>query len=124
MTRLQIQYKNYLKRNPDSNYTYEEWMKNVLTPILQKTQHLSDHNSYWTSDNMDTNDRKIKFTKISEGISEHLSNLKYDNGDLSDIGNEIGFSLGTLLKDMSEDEINSFITGFRHGVSLTNGTHF
>ena len=124
MARLQIQYKNYLKRNPDSNYSYEEWMKNVLTPILQKTQNLSDHNSYWTSDNIDTNDREIKFTEISKGISEHLSNLKYDNGDLSDIGNEIGFSLGTLLKDMSKEEINCFIMGFKHGISLTNGTHF
>ena len=122
MARLQIQYKNYLKRNPDSNYSYEEWMKNVLTPILQKTQHLSDHNSYWTSE--DTNDREIKFTEISRGLSEHLSNLKYDNGDLSDIGNEIGFSLGTLLKDMTKEEINCFIMGFKHGVSLTNGTHF
>jgi len=123
MTRLQTQYKNYLKRNPDSDYSYEEWRENVLTPILQKSQNLSDHNSYWINE-MENKERDIKFTEISKGISEHLSNLKYDNGDLSDMGNEIGFSLGTLLKDMSEDEINSFIMGFRHGVSLTNGTHF
>jgi len=24
---------------------------------------------------------------------------------------------------MTEEEINDFITGFKHGVSLTNGTH-
>jgi hypothetical protein len=24
---------------------------------------------------------------------------------------------------MTEDEIETFISGFRHGVSLTNGTH-
>jgi 2-keto-4-pentenoate hydratase/2-oxohepta-3-ene-1,7-dioic acid hydratase in catechol pathway len=52
-----------------------------------------------------------------------MSNLKYDNGDLSDIGNEIGFSIGQSLKNMSQDEIDDFISGFKHGVSLTNGTH-
>ena len=122
MSRLQIQYKNYLKRNPDSKHSYDEWMKNVLTPILQKSQFLGDHDAYWTSD-LSSKNGSLDFLSISDKISKHLANLKYDNGDISDIGNEIGFCLGNLLKNMSEDDINCFIVGFKHGVSLTNGTH-
>lgn len=44
-------------------------------------------------------------------------------GDLSDCGNEIGYTVGKKYKDMTEDEIENFITGIRHGISLTNGTH-
>lgn len=44
-------------------------------------------------------------------------------GDLSDCGNEIGYIVGCKYKNMTEDEIEDFITGIRHGISLTNGTH-
>jgi hypothetical protein len=44
-------------------------------------------------------------------------------GDLSDCGNEIGNMVGSKYKNMTEDEIEDFITGIRHGISLTNGTH-
>ncbi len=72
---------------------------------------------------MEDTNREIDFKGVSKSISDHMSNLKYDNGDLSDIGNEIGFSIGQSLKNMSQDEIDDFISGFKHGVSLTNGTH-
>lgn len=51
------------------------------------------------------------------------SNVMTYTGDLSDFGNEIGFWVGKHYENMTEDEIRLFITGFRHGVSLTNGTH-
>ena len=44
-------------------------------------------------------------------------------GDLSDCGNEIGYTVGRKYKNMTEGEIEDFITGIRHGISLTNGTH-
>jgi 2-keto-4-pentenoate hydratase/2-oxohepta-3-ene-1,7-dioic acid hydratase in catechol pathway len=72
---------------------------------------------------METQDREIDFKRVAKCVSDHMSDLKYDNGDLSDIGNEIGFSIGQSLKNMSQDEIDDFISGFKHGVSLTNGTH-
>jgi uncharacterized Fe-S cluster-containing protein len=68
-------------------------------------------------------DRLIDFKETINKISEHLNNLKYYNGDISDIGNEIGYAIGSVLENMTEYEINSFVTGFKHGVSLTNGTH-
>jgi 2-keto-4-pentenoate hydratase/2-oxohepta-3-ene-1,7-dioic acid hydratase in catechol pathway len=72
---------------------------------------------------MEDTNREIDFKRVSKSISDHMLNLKYNNGDLSDIGNEIGFSIGQSLKNMSQDEIDDFISGFKHGVSLTNGTH-
>jgi hypothetical protein len=61
-----------------------------------------------------------KFVDIKEKIKARLDNVKYD-GDLSDIGNEIGIVLGMYLT--TDDEFNDFIHGLKHGVSLTNGTH-
>jgi hypothetical protein len=67
-------------------------------------------------------EREINFKEINSNISNHLQLIQYI-GDLSDIGNEIGISIGNSLVNMNKDEIDLFITGFRHGVSLTNGTH-
>ena len=44
-------------------------------------------------------------------------------GDLSDCGNEIGIIVGERYKNMTEDETSNFISGIKHGISLTNGTH-
>jgi hypothetical protein len=65
------------------------------------------------------------FKIIINELSERLSLVEpYSNADLSDLGNEIGFILGDIIKDMDDENIQTFITGFKHGVSLTNGTHF
>ena len=61
------------------------------------------------------------FTHILTQISESLSKVSYDNGDLSDVGNEIGIVLGDFIH--TESELQDFITGLKHGISLTNGTH-
>ena len=34
--KLETQYKNYLKNNPDSDLTQDQWMNQILAPILQK----------------------------------------------------------------------------------------
>ena len=44
-------------------------------------------------------------------------------GDLSDCGNEIGLVVGKKYPNLSNDEIEDFIIGIRHGISLTNDTH-
>lgn len=64
------------------------------------------------------------FKTICEEISEKLGNLPYENGDASDIGNEIGIVLGKYLKkDKFGFEKEDFIAGLNHGVSLSDGTH-
>ena len=61
------------------------------------------------------------FTHILNRIKTQLDNVNYDNGDISDIGNEIGVAIGEHLS--TEEELNDFISGLKHGISLKNGTH-
>ena len=61
------------------------------------------------------------FKHILKQISESLSKLPYDNGDLSDIGNEIGIALGDYMT--TDQDFTDFIHGLRHGVSLTKREH-
>lgn len=68
-------------------------------------------------------EREINFKETLTLLSQNLPSVLYDNGDLSDIGNEIGFQLGSILPNMTDEEIGDFMMGFKHGVSLTNGTH-
>jgi len=34
--KLELQYKNYLKNNPGSDLTQDQWMDQILAPMLQK----------------------------------------------------------------------------------------
>lgn len=65
-----------------------------------------------------------KFKKVSIELSERLSNLPYQNGDISDIGNEIGIIIAKYFDetDLGYD-LDDFIHGVKHGVSITDGTH-
>lgn len=67
--------------------------------------------------------REIDMKSTLTELGNRLPSVQFLNGDISDIGNEVGFQLGSVLKNMTEDEIDDFISGFKHGVSLTNGTH-
>jgi hypothetical protein len=44
-------------------------------------------------------------------------------GDISDFGNEVGYALGKVIENMTDEQITDFIHGIQHGISLTNGTH-
>jgi len=68
-------------------------------------------------------EQETDFQRTLKLITSKLDNVPYNNGDISDIGNEIGIAVGSILENMTEEEINDFISGFKHGVSLTNGTH-
>lgn len=64
-----------------------------------------------------------EFKKILSEVSKHLENVDY-NGDLSDIGNEIGIAIGNYIEDGKIGyEKDDFINGIKHGISLTDGTH-
>ena len=46
------------------------------------------------------------------------------HGDLSDLGNEIGIAIGEYHEENNlQYDIKDFISGLKHGLSLTNGTH-
>ena len=68
-------------------------------------------------------EQQTDFQEILKLITLKLNNVSYNNGDISDIGNEVGLAIGSILENMTDEEINDFVSGFRHGVSLTNGTH-
>ena len=70
--------------------------------------------------NREFNNTKLNY--IANGLKETVDRMNYV-GDISDLGNEIGVIVGSAYKDMTDEEIIGFINGFRHGVSLTNGTH-
>ena len=38
------------------------------------------------------------FQHILKQIREHMEKVSYDNGDLSDVGNEIGIVLGNFIE--------------------------
>ncbi len=61
------------------------------------------------------------FQHILKQIREHMEKVSYDNGDLSDVGNEIGIVLGNYIE--TEQDLKDLVHGLRHGISLTNGTH-
>jgi hypothetical protein len=45
------------------------------------------------------------------------------NGDLSDLGNEIGIVIGQYTNDKMGYDKEDFIVGVRHGISISEGTH-
>ena len=59
---------------------------------------------------------------LIEDLKERQKEINYI-GDISDMGNEIGISVGKLYPEMNQQEIEDLIHGIRHGISLTNGTH-
>jgi hypothetical protein len=61
------------------------------------------------------------FKEIIEGLIQSLESIQYSNGDISDVGNEIGIAIGEHLS--TEQDLNDFISGLKHGISLKNGTH-
>lgn len=63
-----------------------------------------------------------KLNYIANSLKETADRMYY-KGDMTDLGNEIGYIVGGGYKNMTEEDIKEFIMGFKHGVSLTNGTH-
>ena len=61
------------------------------------------------------------FAYVAYCVKTQMENINYANGDISDIGNEIGIAIGQYLS--TEEELNDFIHGLKHGISLKNGTH-
>lgn len=65
--------------------------------------------------------KEFNFSEVLKELSNRLSRIPYNNGDISDLGNEIGFVLGKYK--ITDSDIEDFISGLNHGISLSDGTH-
>jgi hypothetical protein len=63
----------------------------------------------------------FNFLRTIFEIEEQLNKVNYENGDLSDIGNEIGIVIAKYFNE--KNTVEDFISGLKHGISLTDGTH-
>lgn len=63
-----------------------------------------------------------EYQKRCAEVSKALKDIKQEIGDSSDLGNEIGIILGKYAKENNWD-VENFINGLMHGVSITDGTH-
>ena len=66
---------------------------------------------------------KDKLKEIIILLTKREMFIHYDDGDFSDLGNEIGHIVGEVYPMMSEEQTKDFVHGIKHGISLTNGTH-
>jgi len=59
--------------------------------------------------------------KDIQKIVNDLKEIKvHPQGDLSDLGNEIGKIIGTYIDQEIGYELDDLLSGIEHGVSLTN----
>jgi len=63
-----------------------------------------------------------KIYTILNELSDELQKVDYV-GDLGDVGNEIGIIIGKHISDEMGYELDDFISGVKHGVSLVDETH-
>lgn len=77
--------------------------------------------------NNNNNNNNVDIQYVLNDIKERIPKITLKQGNFADLGNEIGYIIGSIFEydgtPMVEEEINDFIIGFQHGVSLTNGTH-
>lgn len=64
---------------------------------------------------------------ILDDLIKHLESIKntspMNHGDLSDLGNEIGIIIGQYTNEKMGYEKDDFVSGIRHGISISDGTH-
>jgi hypothetical protein len=65
----------------------------------------------------------MKLQQIVSELIEQLQKPMKPGCDLSDLGNEIGIAIGKHTSDQTGYELQSFISGIKHGISLAKGTH-
>ena len=59
------------------------------------------------------------YKSFVKNLDKRKEKMKYI-GEISDLGNEIGLIVGELYPNISETEMNEFVMGIKHGISVTN----
>jgi hypothetical protein len=66
----------------------------------------------------DLDENKENFKKVCKEISGRFSTLPYDNGDIGDVGNEIGIIVSKHFSDEIGWDKQSFLGSIDHGIKL------
>ena len=106
-----------MNNNKAREYTsplIEELLNEVTPEEMERTNR--------EMENMGREFDNTKLNYIANTLKETANRMEYI-GDISDLGNEIGYTVGNTYKDMTKEDVEDFISGFIHGISLTNGTH-
>ena len=62
--------------------------------------------------------------KVIKKVIKDIKSHEYFEGDLSDIGNDIGVIVGKYLKNSDEiGDLDDLIGGIEHGISISTNTH-
>ena len=113
---------NWLEEKRMTNNKAREYTSPLIEELLNEVTPEEMERTNREMENMDREFNKTKLNYIANTLKEAVNRMEY-TGDMSDLGNEIGITVGHAYENMTEENINDFISGFRHGVSLTNGTH-
>ena len=113
---------NWLEEKRMTNNKAREYTSPLIEELLNEVTPEEMERTNREMENMDREFNKTKLNYIANTLKEAVNRMEY-TGDMSDLGNEIGVTVGHAYENMTEENINDFISGFRHGVSLTNGTH-
>jgi hypothetical protein len=113
---------NWLEEKKMTNNKAREYTSPLIEELLNEITPEEMERTRIEMENMDREFNKSKLNYIANTLKEAVNRMEY-TGDISDLGNEIGVTVGHAYENMTEENINDFISGFRHGVSLTNGTH-
>ena len=113
---------NWLEEKKMTNNKAREYTSPLIEELLNEITPEEMEQTLIEMENMDREFNKTKLNYIANTLKEAVNRIEY-TGDMSDLGNEIGITVGHAYENMTEENINDFISGFRHGVSLTNGTH-
>lgn len=114
---LEKQYKRYERENPINPMTYKEWLEDLSKKINEAIEKANQRQEDQLPDTMQNT-----LYQVVSNLGKTIDSIKY-YGDISDLGNEIGYAVGNTVKNMTEKETRHFIFGIQHGISLTNGTH-
>jgi hypothetical protein len=133
MAKLETQYKNFIKKNPDIKLTYDEWLSELslsleevvndfdatlMDGLENEPPYVSDNFQIGPDGTFELSDREIDFQNLLKSVSSKLNIVTYNNGDISDLGNEIGMAIAEHIKNITETDINDFISGVIHGINL------
>ena len=113
---------NWLEEKRMTNNKAREHTSPLIEELLNEVTPEEMERTRIEMENMGREFDNTKLNYIANTLKETANRMEYI-GDISDLGNEIGYTVGNTYKDMTKEDVEDFISGFIHGISLTNGTH-